>query len=178
MHNLQNSKEPRSIEVYAEPLYTFERGGSEVSFDTKTFKCVYVNFCSIGIINQPILCENYTSTKVERIYANCNVIYYNMNIYLCLCKFLFIQHYNKANFMRKLYLHKGREDLVTCCNVFVLLQDRWLWFHSSKWFMKLKNLILMSSKIYCMHQQGIDIQLAMAKVRGNKCLCDMYFTQK
>ena len=65
--------------------------------------------------------------------------------------------------MRKLYLHKGREDLVTGCNVFVLLQDRWLWCHSSKWFMKLKNLILMSSKIYCMHQQGIDIQLAMAK---------------
>ena len=121
MHNLQNSKEPWSIEIYAEPLYTFERGGSEVSFDTKTFKCVYVNFCSIGIINQPILCENYTSTKVERIYANCNVI------------------------------------LVTCCNVFVLLQDRWLWCHSSKWYMKHKSLILMSSKVYCIHQQGIDI---------------------
>ena len=121
MDNLQNSIEPWSWKIYAEPLYTFERGGSEVSFDTKTFKCVYVNFCSFGIIIQPILCENYTSTKVERIYANCNVI------------------------------------LVTGCNVFVLLQDRWLWCHSSKWFMKLKNLILMSSKIYCMHQQGIDI---------------------
>ena len=90
-------------------------------FDTKTFKCVYVNFCSIGIIIQPILCENYTSTKVERIYANCNVI------------------------------------LVTGCNVFVLLQDRWLWCHSSKWYMKHKSLILMSSKVYCMDQQGIDI---------------------
>ena len=91
------------------------------NFDTKTFKCVYVNFCSIGIIIQPILCVNYTSTKVERIYANCNVI------------------------------------LVTRCNVFVLLQDRWLWCHSSKWYMKHKSLILMSSKVYCMHQKGIDI---------------------
>merc|ERR1711867_226359 len=81
----------------------------------------YVIFCSIGIIIQPILCENYTSTKVERIYANCNVI------------------------------------LVTGCNVFVLLQDRWLWCHFSKWYMKHKSLILMSSKIHCMHQQGIDI---------------------
>ena len=108
MDNLQNSNEPWSWEIYAEPLYTFERGGSEVSFDTKTFKCVYVNFCSIGIIIQPILCENYTSTKVERIYAKCNVI------------------------------------LVTGCNVFVLLQDRWLWCHFSKWYMKHKSLILMS----------------------------------
>ena len=58
--------------------------------------------------------------------------------------------------MRKLYLHKGREDLVTGCNLFVLLLDRWLWCHSSKWFMKHKNLIIMSSKIYCMHQQGIQ----------------------
>ena len=62
MDNLQNSNK-----IYVEPLYTFERGGSEVSFDTKTFKCVYVNFCSISITINPILCENYTSTKVERI---------------------------------------------------------------------------------------------------------------
>ena len=93
---------------------------------------------------------------------------------MCLCKFLFNQHYNKPHFMRKLYLHKGREDLVTGCNVFVLLQDRWLWCHSSKWFMKHKNLIIMSSKIYCMHPQGIDIQLDMAKVRRYKYLCDMH----
>ena len=121
MPKVQNSNERWSREIYAEPVHAFERGGSEVLFDTKTFKCVYVNFCSIGIITQPILCENYTSTKVERIYANCNVI------------------------------------LVTCCNVFVLLQDRWLWCHSSKWYMKHKSLILMSSKVYCIHQQGIDI---------------------
>ena len=67
MNNLQNSNEPWSREIYAKPLYTLERGGSEVSFDTKTFKCVYVNFCSISITINPILCENYTSTKVERI---------------------------------------------------------------------------------------------------------------
>ena len=67
MHNLQNSNEPRSREIYAEPIYAFERGGSEVQFDTKTFTCVYVNFCSIGIIIQPILCENYevSSIKIE-----------------------------------------------------------------------------------------------------------------
>ena len=65
MHNLQNSNEPWSREIYAKPLYTFERGGSEVSFDTKTFRCVYVNFCSIGITIQSILCENYTTTKIE-----------------------------------------------------------------------------------------------------------------
>ena len=35
----------------------------------------------------------------------------------------------------------------------------------------------MSSKVYCMDQQGIDIQFDMAKVRENKYLCDMYFTQ-
>ena len=70
MHNLQNSKEPWFIEIYAEPLYTFERGGSEVSFDTKTFTCVYVNFCSFSITIKPILCENYTSTKVERILSH------------------------------------------------------------------------------------------------------------
>ena len=39
----QNSTELWSREIYEEPLYTFERGGSEVSFDTITFKCVYVS---------------------------------------------------------------------------------------------------------------------------------------
>ena len=102
MHNLQNSNEPCYREICAEPLYTFERGGSEVSFDTKTFKCVYVFFVQLAL--------------------------------------------QKPHFMRKLYLHKGREDLVTGCNLFVLLLDRWLWCHSSKWFMKHKNLIIMSSK--------------------------------
>jgi len=48
-------------------MYAFEGGGSEVSFDTKAFTCVCVGFCSIGITINPILCESYASTKVERI---------------------------------------------------------------------------------------------------------------
>ena len=56
MPKVQNSNEPWSREIYAKPLYTFERGGSEVLFDTKTFKCVYVNFCSIGILISKIFC--------------------------------------------------------------------------------------------------------------------------
>ena len=39
----------------------------KILFDTKTFTCVYVNFCSISITVNPILCENYTSRKVEDI---------------------------------------------------------------------------------------------------------------
>ena len=66
----QTQNEPWSREIYAEPVHAFERGGSEVSFDTKTFTFVYVNFCSISITINPILCENYTSTKVERILSH------------------------------------------------------------------------------------------------------------
>ena len=70
MPKVQNSNERWSREIYAEPVHAFERGGSEVSFDTKTFTCVYVNFCSFSITIKPILCENYTSTKVERILSH------------------------------------------------------------------------------------------------------------
>ena len=64
MPKVQNSNERWSREIYAEPVHAFERGGSEVSFDTKTFTCVYVNFCSFSITIKPILCEHYTSTRV------------------------------------------------------------------------------------------------------------------
>ena len=64
---VQISIEPSSRLIYAEPIHLFERWGSQVLFSTKTFTCVYVNFCSISITINPILCENYTSTKVERI---------------------------------------------------------------------------------------------------------------
>ena len=46
--------------ICVKPIHTFERAGSKVSFDTKTFTCVYVNFSSIGITIKPILGENYT----------------------------------------------------------------------------------------------------------------------
>ena len=69
MYNLQNSIEPSSRRIYGEPIHSFERLGSKVSFGNKTFTCVYVNFCSIAITINPILCKNYTTTKA----------------YLCLC---------------------------------------------------------------------------------------------
>ena len=70
MYNLQNSIEPSSRRIYGEPIHSFERLGSKVSFGNKTFTCVYVNFCSISIIINPILCENYIFTKVWRIYVH------------------------------------------------------------------------------------------------------------
>ena len=141
MPKVQNSNEWWSREIYAEPVHAFERGGSEVSFDTKTFTFVCVNFCSISITINPILCENYTSTKVERIYANFNVI------------------------------------LVTCCNVFVWLQDRWLWCHSSRWFIKHSRLILLSSELFVHIKQGIYIQFVMTQIMKITYQCNMNFTQ-
>ena len=72
MYNLQNSIEPSSRRIYGEPIHSFERAGSKVSFDTKTFTCVYVNFRSIDITIKPILGENYTTTKIE----NCKVCHW------------------------------------------------------------------------------------------------------
>ena len=65
LYNLLNSIKPSSRRIYEEPIHTLERAGSKVLFDTKTFTCVYVNFCSIGIRSKPILGENYTSTNIE-----------------------------------------------------------------------------------------------------------------
>ena len=56
----QTQNEPSSRVIYVKPIHTFEREGSKVSFDIKTFTCVYANFCSISITINPILCENYT----------------------------------------------------------------------------------------------------------------------
>ena len=49
---------------WVEPIQIIERAGSKVLFDTKTFTCDFVNFCSIGITIQPILCENYIIRKI------------------------------------------------------------------------------------------------------------------
>ena len=77
MYNLQNSIKPSTRRIYGEPLHTFERPGSKVSFDTKTFTCVYVNFRSIGITIKPILGKNYTTTNIEK--CECNTCH-------CICK--------------------------------------------------------------------------------------------
>ena len=69
MPKFQNSNKPWSRGIYTKPIHSFGRGGSTELFDTKTFTCVYVNFCSIGITIKPILGENYTTTNIE----NCKV---------------------------------------------------------------------------------------------------------
>ena len=117
MYNLWTQNKPWSRVIFVKPFHTFEREGSKVSFGNKTFTCVYVNFCSIAITINPILCETLPPQRQ-----------------ICACVIL-----------------------VTGCNVFVILQNRWLWCHYSKWFMKHKSLILMSSKIYSMHQKSINI---------------------
>ena len=60
MPKVQIQNEPWSRVIYAKPIHTFEREGSKVSFDNKTFTCVYANFCSISITINPILCENWS----------------------------------------------------------------------------------------------------------------------
>ena len=59
MPKVQTQNEPWSRVIYAKPTHTFERDASKVSFDNKTFTCVYANFCSIVITIKPILGENY-----------------------------------------------------------------------------------------------------------------------
>ena len=65
LYNLLNSIKPSSRRIYGEPIHTLERAGSKVLFDTKTFTCVYVNLCSIGIRIKPILGKNYSTTNIE-----------------------------------------------------------------------------------------------------------------
>ena len=96
---------------------------------------------------------------------------------MCLCKFLFNQHYNQPHFMRKLYPHKGMQDTCHWLVMYLLWQNRWLWCHSSNWFIKYISLILRSSRTFFVNEQCKDIQFAMAKMRENKYLCDMDFTQ-
>ena len=69
MYNLPNSIKPSSRRKYGELIHSFERWGSKVLFRNQTFTCEYVNFCSITITINPILCKNYSFTKVLRIYA-------------------------------------------------------------------------------------------------------------
>ena len=78
MYNLLTQNEPCFRVLFVKPFQTFERKGSQVSFGNKTFACVYVNFCSIGITINPILCKNYTTTTVDLCYVilvtGCNVL--------------------------------------------------------------------------------------------------------
>ena len=69
MHNLQNSNEPWSREIYAEPLYTFERGGSEVSFDTKTFRCVYV-YVQLALQSNPFYAKIIPPQRLRTVSFN------------------------------------------------------------------------------------------------------------
>ena len=73
MPKVQNSNEPWSREIYAEPIHAFERGGSEVSFDNKTFTCVYVNFVQLAIQNNPFYVKIISQQRLRTV--SVNVIY-------------------------------------------------------------------------------------------------------
>ena len=70
---------------------------------------------------------------------------------MCLCKFLFNWHYNQTHFRRKLYYHKYWELWRVSLAVMYLLQYRWLWCHSSKWFIKHSRFIQFSWVLNCLY---------------------------
>ena len=80
-------------------------------------------------------------------------------------------------FYAKIIPSQGYAGYLSLAVMYLLWQNRWLWCHSSNWFIKYISLILMSSRTFFVNEQCMDIQFDMAKIRENKYICDMDFTQ-
>ena len=60
-------------------------------------------------------------------------------------------------FYAKIIPSQGYAGYLSLAVMYLLWQNRWLWCHSSNWFIKYISLILMSSRTFFVNEQCMDI---------------------
>ena len=60
-------------------------------------------------------------------------------------------------FYAKIIPLQGYAGYLSLAVMYLLWQNRWLWCHSSNWFIKNISLILMSSRTFFVNEQFMDI---------------------